>query len=44
VSQPLRRRNPMIMLVKMVNMDKFYMPGSHSNKDKVTVSRNGTGL
>ncbi len=44
VSQPLRRRNPMVMLVKMVNMDKFYMPDSHSNKDKVTAPRTGTGL
>ena len=44
VSQPLRRRNPMIMLVKMVNMDKFDMPGSHGNKDKGTAPRTGTGL
>lgn len=44
VSQPLRRRDPIVMLVKMVNMDKFDMPGGHSNKDKVTAPRTGTGL
>lgn len=44
VGQPFRRRNTVVMLVKMVNMDKFYMPGSHGNKDKVRAPRTGTGL